>query len=163
MHPPVAGNHQFQPNFRDRRKRLSPPRKHICDKSILTADDYPATSGCTPSDADLQEILKQYAPFDLVISDMAPRTTGIKFTDQARSYNLAEQALHLARKWLKIKGNFIARIFLGPDVQNLVQEMKKYFTKVKQFKPRSSRAESKEMFLVGLGYKGEKEEIDGRT
>ena len=94
---------------------------------------------------------------------MAPRTTGIKFTDQARSYNLAEQALHLARKWLKIKGNFVAKIFLGPDVQNLVQEMKKYFTKVKQFKPRSSRAESKEMFLVGLGYKGEKEEIDGRT
>ena len=115
------------------------------------------------SDADLQKVLKQYAPFDLVISDMAPRTTGIKFTDQARSYNLAEQALHLARKWLKIKGNFVAKIFLGPDVQNLVQEMKKYFTKVKQFKPRSSRAESKEMFLVGLGYKGEKEEIDGRT
>jgi len=48
VHPPVAENHQFQPNFRDRRKRLSPPRKHICDKSILTADDYPATSGCTP-------------------------------------------------------------------------------------------------------------------
>jgi hypothetical protein len=47
MHPPVAGNYQFQPNFRDRRKRLSPARKHICDKSILTADDYPATSGCT--------------------------------------------------------------------------------------------------------------------
>jgi GT2 family glycosyltransferase len=47
VHPPVAGNHQFQPYFRDRRKRLSPPRKHICDKSILTADDYPATSGCT--------------------------------------------------------------------------------------------------------------------
>jgi len=115
------------------------------------------------SDADLQKVFKQYAPFDLVISDMAPKTTGIKFTDQARSYNLAEQALHLARKWLKIKGNFVVKIFSGPDVQNLAQEMRKYFTKLKQFKPKSSRAESKEMFLVGLGYKGEKEEIDGRT
>ena len=47
MHPLVAGNHQFQPYFRDRRKRLSPPRLDICGKSILADNDFPATSGCT--------------------------------------------------------------------------------------------------------------------
>ena len=47
VHPLVAGNHQFQPYFRDRRKRLSPPRLDICGKSILADNDFPATSGCT--------------------------------------------------------------------------------------------------------------------
>jgi 23S rRNA (uridine2552-2'-O)-methyltransferase len=126
---------------------LNPPGTSFPEQvSFVQADVF-------TSDTHLQEVLEQYAPFDLIISDMAPKTTGIKFTDQARSYNLAEQALNLARKWLKTKGHFVVKIFLGPDVPNLVQEMRKSFTKVKQFKPKSSRSESKEMFLVGLGYK----------
>jgi len=126
---------------------LNPPGTSFPEQvSFVQADVF-------TSDTHLQEVLEQYAPFDLIISDMAPKTTGIKFTDQARSYNLAEQALSLARNWLKAKGHFVVKIFLGPDVPNLVQEMRKSFTKVKQFKPKSSRSESKEMFLVGLGYK----------
>ncbi|MBT8764520.1 RlmE family RNA methyltransferase [Desulfohalobiaceae bacterium Ax17] len=126
---------------------LNPPGTTFPEQvSFVQADVF-------TSDTHLQEVLEQYAPFDLIISDMAPKTTGIKFTDQARSYNLAEQALSLARNWLKAKGHFVVKIFLGPDVPNLVQEMRKSFTKVKQFKPKSSRSESKEMFLVGLGYK----------
>ena len=56
----------------------------------------------------------------------------------------------MARKWLKPGGSFIVKIFMGPDVQELLQPMRKNFSTVKTFKPKSSRAESKETFFVGL-------------
>ncbi|MDY7000689.1 MAG: RlmE family RNA methyltransferase, partial [Thermodesulfobacteriota bacterium] len=92
--------------------------------------------------------------FDVVLSDMAPNTTGNKITDQARSMNLAEEALALARTTLVKGGRFVVKIFMGPDVQAFVQSMRPLFEKVKTFKPKSSRPESKEMFYLGLGFKG---------
>ena len=102
-----------------------------------------------PSEA-LARALEEHAPFDLVISDMAPRTTGVKFADQARSFDLAMQALALARKSLIKGGHFVVKIFEGPDTQQLLADMRREFVRVKSFKPKSSRAESKEMFFVGL-------------
>ena len=97
--------------------------------------------------------IRDKAPFDLVVSDMAPKTTGIKFTDQARSFNLAMEALDIARLSLKLNGGFVVKILEGPDIQELQKEMKKSFHKVKHFKPRSSRAESREIFLLGLAFR----------
>jgi len=93
-------------------------------------------------------------PFDVVVSDMAPATTGHKATDQARSMNLAEEALALARLSLVKGGHFVVKIFQGPDEQAYLVSMRALFEKVKTFKPKSSRSESKEMFCVGLGFKG---------
>ncbi len=93
-------------------------------------------------------------PFDVVVSDMAPNTTGHRATDQARSMNLAEEALALARSSLVKGGHFVVKIFQGPDEQAFIVSMRALFEKVKTFKPKSSRAESKEMFCVGMGYKG---------
>lgn len=98
--------------------------------------------------------LKTIGPFDVVISDMAPKTIGHKFTDQARSSNLCFEALAVATVHLKIGGSFVVKIFMGPDVEMYVKEMRTLFTSVKSFKPKSSRSESKETFYVGLGYKG---------
>lgn len=98
--------------------------------------------------------LLELGPFDLVISDMAPRTTGTRFTDQARSLELAREALTVACLHLKQGGNFVVKIFMGPDVQELLAPMRKAFGTVKSFKPKSSRAESKETFFTALGFRG---------
>ncbi|MFW6324319.1 MAG: RlmE family RNA methyltransferase [Desulfovibrionales bacterium] len=105
-----------------------------------------------PSD-ELQQALEEHGPFDLVISDMAPKTTGVKFADQARSFDLAMQALALARARLVKEGHFVVKIFEGPDTPELQRAMRAEFKRLKPFKPKSSRSESKETFLVGLGKK----------
>ncbi len=89
-------------------------------------------------------------PFDLVISDMAPNTTGIRMTDQARSFQLCELALDLARKFLKKDGHFICKLFHSDDFTTLKDEIKKDFARFEAVKPDSTRKISKEIFLVGL-------------
>ena len=101
-------------------------------------------------DQELEIILKTNSPFDIVLSDMAPKTTGIKITDQSRSLELAEMALEIALEFLKPKGTFVVKIFNGPDVPNFINKIKKLFKSVKTFKPKSSRSESKETFLLGF-------------
>ena len=105
--------------------------------------------------------LTQTGPFDVVLSDMAPRTTGTRFTDQARSLELACAALEQALRHLKQGGSFIVKIFMGPDVQELLTPMREAFCTVKSFKPKSSRAESKETFFAGLRYRGALREAPG--
>ena len=98
--------------------------------------------------------MTETGPFDLVMSDMAPSTTGTRFTDQARSLELAQTAFETALKHLKPGGNFVVKIFMGPDVGELLAPMRRAFRKVTTFKPKSSRAESKETFFTGLGFRG---------
>ena len=97
--------------------------------------------------------LAEWRPFDLVLSDMSSRTTGVKFADQARSFDLAMQALSLARSFLIKDGNFVVKVFMGPDVANLATAMRESFRVAKSFKPQSSRTESKETFYIGIGFK----------
>ena len=90
------------------------------------------------------------------MSDMAPKTTGVRFADQARSFELVEAAFDVARQYLKAGGVFIAKIFEGPDTRELADRLRKSFSRFKWFKPRSSRSESKEIFWVGLDFTGGK-------
>lgn len=104
-------------------------------------------------DINLEEIFQEHgfnSPFDLVISDMAPKTTGIRFTDQARSFELCEIALDVARKFLKKDGHFICKLFHSDDFTKLRAEIQKDFQKFEAVKPDSTRKISKEIFLVGL-------------
>jgi 23S rRNA (uridine2552-2'-O)-methyltransferase len=101
----------------------------------------------------LQQIFEQHGftpPFDLVISDMAPKTTGIRITDQARSVELVELAIETARKFLKPGGHFVAKLFHSEDFGKLRDEMKKIFERFEAMKPDSTRKISKEIFLIGL-------------
>jgi 23S rRNA (uridine2552-2'-O)-methyltransferase len=86
---------------------------------------------------------------DLVISDMAPNISGIKSADQAGIIYLNELALHFAVDWLKPKGNFLVKSFIGAEFDNYVCEVKKYFKAVYTFKPKSSRNRSSEIFVYG--------------
>jgi 23S rRNA (uridine2552-2'-O)-methyltransferase len=103
----------------------------------------------SPSDG-LKCVLEGFRPFDLVISDMAPKTSGIKFADQARSLELAEEALALAKLYLVKGGHFVVKIFQGPDNKAYMDAMRPLFGSVKTFKPDSSRPESKEQFILGI-------------
>ena len=85
---------------------------------------------------------------------MAPKTTGHKFTDQARSLELCEAALGVACERLKPGGSFVVKIFQGPDAPAYLAGLKKLFASVRVAKPKSSRAESKEIFYVGTGFTG---------
>ena len=104
--------------------------------------------------AEFEAVLAKFAPFDLVMSDMAPFTTGNKFTDQSRSHDLCVQALEIAKLYLKPGGNFIVKIFMGPEVQEYLVTLRKLFVRVQGFKPQSSRSESKETFYLGFEFRG---------
>jgi 23S rRNA (uridine2552-2'-O)-methyltransferase len=107
-------------------------------------------------DLTLEDIFKQHGfqpPFDLVLSDMAPSTTGIRFTDQARSMELCELALDVARRFLRPGGHFVCKLFHSDEFTKLRDEIKKDFQRFEAVKPDSTRKISKEIFLVGLNKK----------
>jgi len=91
--------------------------------------------------------------FNVVLSDMAPATTGNKAVDTARSINLCETALHIAKTVLAPGGSFVCKVFQGSDFNSFSEEVRCSFKARKIFKPRSSRKESKEIFVIGIGKK----------
>jgi 23S rRNA (uridine2552-2'-O)-methyltransferase len=99
-----------------------------------------------------EELLGELRAFDVVLSDMAPDTTGIRSADQARSAALVEEALARAERMLAPAGAFVAKIFQGPDVAGLRQRLQKRFSEVHLVKPEGSRASSTEMYLVAKGF-----------
>lgn len=93
-------------------------------------------------------------PFDVVLSDMAPRTTGIRSADHAASMELCELALRAATTWLRPGGALAVKAFEGPDLKAFEGEVRAAFSSVKRLKPRGTRARSVELFLIGLGRRG---------
>jgi len=89
--------------------------------------------------------------FDVITSDMAPDTCGNRFVDHVRSVELCRRALDLAGGLLSQDGTFICKVFEGEDLTGLVDDMRREFTTVKRIKPKSTRSESVELFLIGLG------------
>jgi 23S rRNA (uridine2552-2'-O)-methyltransferase len=108
---------------------------------VLQADVF----GLQP--ADLQHLS---STFDVVLSDLAPATTGIRAADSARSSLLFERALALAEKLLVPGGSFLGKIFQGTDFDSMVRELKRMFRRVRGMKPRATRKESKEIYLLGM-------------
>jgi len=100
---------------------------------------------------DFGEIQAQSPYFDVVVSDLAPKTSGIKGVDQQRSLELAQQAWETAQKLLAPGGHFLVKIFEGPDAGDLASQLKKAFRQCHRIKPAGSRPTSKEYYLLGLG------------
>jgi 23S rRNA (uridine2552-2'-O)-methyltransferase len=92
------------------------------------------------------------AQVDLVMSDMAPNISGMRSVDQPRSMYLAELALDLASKVLTSGGSFVTKVFQGEGFEELVQECRKSFKVVRICKPAASRQESRETYVVALGF-----------
>ena len=114
--------------------------------TILTGDiQQPATVDCIRAIADR---------FDVILSDMAPRTTGNKWADQQQSLILSQKAFEVAKSFLRPGGNFYCKVFEGEDFKTFVDTVRREFQAVRIVKPQSSRKESREVFVLGLGFIG---------
>lgn len=91
---------------------------------------------------------------DLVVSDMAPNLSGVNTTDQYSSIYLVELALDMARNVLKPGGSFCAKVFQGVGYEEYVKDVRSSFDKVLVRKPAASRPRSREVYIVGKGFKG---------
>lgn len=128
---------------------LNPLRVDLPGAVVLTEDAFAleperlaeATDGRAP-------------PFDAVISDMAPNTTGVPFRDHVASVELCDRALELASRMLVPGGGFVCKVFQGGDEPALRLRIRERFDAVKSLKPKGTRSRSVEIFLVATGYRG---------
>jgi 23S rRNA (uridine2552-2'-O)-methyltransferase len=100
----------------------------------------------------LHEILEEQ-PADLVLSDLSPNVTGIAVVDQSRAMHLCELALEFCRDGLKPNGSLVIKVFHGSGFDDYFRELKRTFLRVASRKPKASRAESREVYLVAQGFK----------
>jgi 23S rRNA (uridine2552-2'-O)-methyltransferase len=91
---------------------------------------------------------------DVVLSDMAPNTVGHRRTDHLRIMGLIEAAAEFAIEVLRPGGAFVAKAFQGGETSEVIAQLKRHFTEVKNLKPKASRADSSEVYLVATGFKG---------
>jgi len=111
---------------------------------VLVGDIY----DLAPSD-----LLGSLGAFDVVLSDMAPDTSGVRSADQARSEALFERAYWIAEQTLAPGGHFVGKLFQGPDFQKLVKQARLGFKEVRTVKPESTRKESIEQYVVAIDRK----------
>ena len=100
----------------------------------------------------VEKIQKTRKNFRTILSDIAPRTSGNKWVDQQQSLNLARRALELAGELLESGGNIYVKVFEGEDFREFVDSVRKSFKTVKIVKPKSSRSESREVFVLGMEF-----------
>jgi 23S rRNA (uridine2552-2'-O)-methyltransferase len=114
---------------------------------------FPAQAEIITADVFTLDVKSLGISFNVVLSDMAPSTTGHKDVDAARSYNLCETALGIAQSVLLPGGSFACKIFQGPDFKAFTDIVKAGFKELTIFKPRSSRKASREIYVIGVGLK----------
>ncbi len=90
--------------------------------------------------------------FDVIVSDMAPKTTGVKFADAEESLELAEEAFKVSERFLKRNGHLVFKLFESENTAQLIRTLKNYFKIVKRFSPEASRKHSREFYVVCKGY-----------
>jgi len=95
---------------------------------------------------------------DAVLSDASPNVSGIWELDHARQIELAESSLNIAISTLRIGGNFFVKVFQGELQAEFLNSVRKYFRMVRIVKPKASRKESAEIYILGMKYKGDKQE-----
>jgi 23S rRNA (uridine2552-2'-O)-methyltransferase len=162
----------------DRRARLLKPGMHVLDLGaspgswalyaaekigrggkLVAVDLKPLEVALPPSctfilgDATQTEALALHAPYDVVLSDMAPSTTGNRLGDQTRSYELFMFALETAVKHLRPDGSFVGKIFMGEDLPQARAEVRKHFDDERLIRPEGTRSVSYEIFVVAQGKK----------
>ncbi len=129
---------------------------------LVAVDPLPITAGAATHviageaghpevDAEIDQLLAG-SQFDLVLSDMAPNISGIRTVDQARAMDLADIAWSACEMWLRRGGHLAIKAFQGEGLDDWVQARRKAFKKVTMTKPKASRPESREVFVVAQGY-----------
>lgn len=90
---------------------------------------------------------------DVIISDVSPNVSGIWELDHARQIDVATQSLHIATAVLRLGGNFFVKVFQGSTLNGLVNETKQHFSFVKLVKPKASRSQSAELYILGMNFR----------
>ena len=122
------------------------------DQEEIKIGKLPNVSFIKKSVFDLQESdFKE--KFQSVISDLSPKTSGIKSVDSGRSLELVEKAFKTAEMFLAPGGSFVCKVFESEQINSFVNKMKKYFESVKISKPKAVFKKSKEFYLVSKGFK----------
>jgi 23S rRNA (uridine2552-2'-O)-methyltransferase len=124
------------------------PMDALLDVTVLQAD-FRETEALDQ----LREVLSD-GPVDLVLSDMAPNMSGQDSTDQARAMYLAELALEFVDEVLRPGGAFLTKVFQGVGFDGYLRAMRERFERVSSRKPDASRARSREIYLLGQGFRG---------
>jgi 23S rRNA (uridine2552-2'-O)-methyltransferase len=119
-------------------------------KSLGTQNVMTAALDVLAEDFDAQLHALHPGPFDVVVSDLAPKTSGIRTTDEARSLRLAGKALEVSRTRGRRGGHFIAKLFMGRDFEAFRDEVRALYDEVKIVRPEATRGASVEVYLVGL-------------
>jgi 23S rRNA (uridine2552-2'-O)-methyltransferase len=119
--------------------RLSAPNFTFIKADVFTVDP--------------EWILEEVGPRDAVISDLAPKTTGIPVADTSRSIELAREALKIASAVLKRRGHFLCKVFEGEDLKFYREGLLAYFGQVRNYRPSAIRKGSREIYLLGLKFK----------
>jgi 23S rRNA (uridine2552-2'-O)-methyltransferase len=101
---------------------------------------------------DPDELCRDIGAVDLVISDLAPQTTGSKFTDTCMSMSLVEKAFEIALVVLKKGGHFVCKVFEGEDFKDLKDKVSKYFVQTRILRPSAVRKRSREIYLIGIDF-----------
>ena len=101
------------------------------------------------ADPALVEKLSPQGPFDVILSDAAPSTTGIRTVDTARSQALVEAVLGLSSSLLKAGGACVVKVFQGSDTNQIRERLDRIFTHTRSFKPKACRSESFELYFIG--------------
>lgn len=132
-------------------------RSRVGDRGVLVGIDRFAIEPAIPDvrmivgdiyDTTREELLGDLEAFDVVMSDMAPDTTGIRHVDQTRCEVLFERALDVADMVLRPGGHFVGKLFQGPEFPNLLKRCRAGYERVKVVKPAGSRQQSIEQYIV---------------
>ena len=130
------------------------PRGFVLGLDLEPIAPLPPPARTWVADAFAPELLERlradgHLPYDAVLSDLAPKTSGIRGADEARSLELAGRALRLALEVLRPAGAFVVKIFMGGDFETFLRACKAAFAKVRVVRPEASVARgSKEVYLV---------------
>ncbi|HEJ84113.1 MAG TPA: RlmE family RNA methyltransferase [Desulfobacteraceae bacterium] len=98
-------------------------------------------------------LVREISPRDMVMSDLAPSTTGIRATDESRSLALAGRAVEIAGALLKCGGHFVCKIFEGEDLNRFKEEVSGRFRQARLFRPKATRKRSREVYLIGQEFR----------
>ncbi|WP_373508050.1 23S rRNA (uridine(2552)-2'-O)-methyltransferase RlmE [Thiocapsa sp.] len=137
--------------------RLVGPRGSVVALDLLPMDPLPGVS-ILQGDFREPEMLERLCatlggePLDLVLSDMAPNITGMSVVDQPRAMYLVELSLELARLRLQPGGSLVVKVFQGTGFDEVLLELRQSFARVVSRKPKSSRSQSRELYLVAKGF-----------
>ncbi len=123
------------------------------DRKLLARKSFHFVPGDFTSEEVMRRIMES-APYDSVVSDAAPSTTGSRTLDAARSLDIARRVLDICEKALSVGGSCLLKIFQGGEEKEILDRMRGMFVASRAFKPKASRSDSMETYYIGTGFLG---------